>query len=298
MLELHDGDVVGRAECVPYARYGESVAGVRQAIEEAAAGLSKGAGPSELASLRPGAARNALDCALWELRAKRAATPVWQLLDLARPPAAVSTMRTVSVGDPDEMRAAAAGLSGASLIKVKADGGPDLARIEAVHRAAPRAGLVIDANEAWSPDQLSAWLPRLPELGVVMLEQPLPAGDDSALEGIERAVPICADESFHDRGSFEDLGRRYDVVNLKLDKAGGLSEAIACVKEARRRGLGLMLGCMVSSSLAIEPALLLAEGVEYIDLDGPLLLEIDREGAAHDRDAGVLVPSSLIWGGA
>ena len=298
MLELHDGGAVGRAECVPYARYGESVAMVRQSIEDAAAALSDGAGPSELASMRPGAARNALDCALWDLRAKRAARPVWQMIGVAGPPVPVSTMRTVSVGGPDEMSAAAAELSSASVIKVKVDGGPDLARIEAVHRVAPRAGLVIDANEAWSPDQLRAWLPRLPELGVVLLEQPLPAGDDSALEGIERAVPVCADESFHDRGSFDELGGRYDLVNVKLDKAGGLSESIECAKEARRRGLGLMLGCMVSSSLAIEPALLLAEGAEYIDLDGPLLLELDREGALHDRDAGILVPSGSIWGAA
>jgi len=181
---------------------------------------------------------------------------------------------------------------------VKVDGGADVDRISAVHEGAPDAELVIDANEAWSAAQLEAWLPLLPELGVVLLEQPLPASRDSALDRLPHSVPICADESFHDRRSFSRLGGRYEMVNIKLDKTGGLSEALYCVEEAQRLGLELMLGCMVSTSLAIEPALLLAPEARYIDLDGPLLLECDREGALHDREAGLLRPSNAIWGAA
>jgi L-alanine-DL-glutamate epimerase-like enolase superfamily enzyme len=169
-------------------------------------------------------------------------------------------------------------------------------RIEAVHQAAPDAALVVDANEAWSAEQLDAWLPRLPDLGVVLLEQPLAASDDAAVERLERVVPICADESFHDRSSFPEVVSRYDVVNIKLDKTGGLSEALHCAQEAKRLGLQIMLGCMVCTSLAIEPALLLASEAEYVDLDGPLLLERDREAALHDREAGLLRPSGSIWG--
>jgi L-alanine-DL-glutamate epimerase-like enolase superfamily enzyme len=244
-----------------------------------------------------GAARNALDCALWDLEAKRERKPAWQLAGLVRPPEAVRTMRTVSVGSAPEMKAAAAEIADARMIKVKVDGGPDLDRIAAVHEAAPEAELIVDANEAWSMDQLAAWLPILPALGVVVLEQPLRADDDASLERLEHSVPICADESFHDRRSFSGLERRYDIVNIKLDKTGGLTEALRCTAEAQRLGLRVMVGCMVSTSLSIEPALLLAADAEYVDLDGPLLLEADREGALHDREAGWLRPSASIWGG-
>jgi L-alanine-DL-glutamate epimerase-like enolase superfamily enzyme len=205
-------------------------------------------------------------------------------------------MRTVSVDSAEKMKGAAAELARAPVIKVKVDGGADMERIAAVHETAPDAELVVDANEAWSPEQLRAWLPMLPELGVTVLEQPLSADDDRALDGIERSVAVCADESFHDRHSFARIGQRYDIVNIKLDKTGGLSEALYCADEARRLGLRMMLGCMVSTSLAIEPALLLTSNVDYVDLDGPLLLERDRPGALHDRDAGLLRPSSSIWG--
>ncbi|MGB5268015.1 MAG: N-acetyl-D-Glu racemase DgcA [Polyangiales bacterium] len=296
VLELRDGGSNGRGECVPYARYGESIDSVSAAIEAACQDL-EGADPQErLTSMRPGAARNAIDCALWELTAKRMGTEVWRLVGLEAAPRPVQSMRTVSVDSAEGMKTAAAKLARAPVIKVKVDGGEDLERIAAVHRAAPDAGLVIDANEAWSVQQLEAWLPQLPQLGVVLLEQPLAAGEDSALEGLERAVPICADESFHDRSSFSEVLGRYDMVNIKLDKTGGLSEALHCQREAKRLGLQVMLGCMVSTSLAIEPALLLASNAEYIDLDGPLLLERDREGALHERDAGVLRPSGSIWG--
>ena len=296
VLELRDGGSNGRGECVPYARYGESIDSVSAAIEAACQDL-EGADPQQrLTSMRPGAARNAIDCALWELTAKRMGTEVWRLAGLEAAPRPVQSMRTVSVDSAEGMKTAAAKLARAPVIKVKVDGGEDLERIAAVHRAAPDAELVIDANEAWSEQQLEAWLPQLPQLGVVLLEQPLAAGEDSALEGLERAVPICADESFHDRSSFSEVLGRYDMVNIKLDKTGGLSEALHCQREAKRLGLQVMLGCMVSTSLAIEPALLLASNAEYIDLDGPLLLERDREGALHERDAGVLRPSGSIWG--
>jgi L-alanine-DL-glutamate epimerase-like enolase superfamily enzyme len=232
------------------------------------------------------------------LEAKRAGKPVWELAGLDVPPQGARTMRTVSVDTVEKMKAAAARFQDALVIKVKVDGGEDLDRITAVHEAAPDAELVIDANEAWSAEQLTAWLPVLPELGVSVVEQPLRAGNDAALERLERAIPICADEAFHDRRSFSDVARRYDMVNIKLDKSGGLTEGLYCVGEARRLGLRVMVGCMVSTSLAIEPALLLTSEAEYVDLDGPLLLETDREGARHDREAGLLRPSSAIWGAA
>lgn len=298
VVELHDGGRVGRGECVPYARYGESVDSVRSEIEAVCRGLDRSGARERVRAMPAGAARNAMDCALWDLEAKQAGKPAWELAGFGSPPSEVRTMRTVSVDTAENMRAAAEQLADAPVIKVKVDGGEDLDRIAVVHDAAPGAKLVIDANEAWSADQLATWLPQLPELGVAVVEQPLPAGEDSALANLEHAVPICADESFHDRGSFARIEGHYDMVNIKLDKAGGLSEALHCLGEARRRGVRVMVGCMVSTSLAIEPALLLAASAEYVDLDGSLLLDADREGALHDRRTGVLRPSSSIWGAA
>lgn len=284
---------------MPYSRYGESVDSVRAAIESRATALVAATAKAQIQSLPPGAARNALDCAIWDLEAKRDGAPVWSLAGLPGPPAPVRTMRTISVASPSEMGAAAHALCRAEVIKVKVDGGPDLERIAAVHEAAPKAKLVIDPNEAWSVEQTAAWLPALGELGVAVLEQPVPASEDEALEALgERAVPICADESFHDRRSFEVVAKRYDMVNLKLDKSGGLTEALYCMREARRLGIPIMVGCMVCTSLGVEPALLLAPYAAFVDLDGPLLLESDREGALHDRDAGILRPSPSIWGSA
>jgi L-alanine-DL-glutamate epimerase-like enolase superfamily enzyme len=296
VVELHDSGLVGRGECVPYARYGESVDSVCESIEAAWPALEGGGARGQLQRMSPGAARNALDCARWDLESKRTLTPVWKLLGLAAPPKATRTMRTVSVGAPEDMKKAAEQLASASTIKVKVDGGPDLERIAAVHEAAPGASLVVDPNESWSDAQLAKWLPELTRHGVVVLEQPLPASHDGALIGLQSPIPICADESFHDAGCFAGVADRYDMINVKLDKAGGLSEALRCVEEAKGRGLGLMIGCMVSTSLAVEPALLLTAEADYVDLDGPLLLEADREGALHDAEAGVLVPSPSIWG--
>jgi L-alanine-DL-glutamate epimerase-like enolase superfamily enzyme len=298
VLELHLDGAVGRAECVPYARYGESIDSVKTAIEGATLGLDIMHGKGRVQELPPGAARNALDCALWDLEAKLTGTPVWSRVGMEAPPSPVTTMRTVSVGSPDEMKAAAAALLGAAVIKVKVDGGDDLERIAAVHEAAPDARLVVDPNEGWSVEQTKAWLPELDELGVALLEQPLPASEDDALDAIkQRAVPICADESFHDRHAFRIAARRYDMVNVKLDKSGGLTEALSCVREAQRLGLPFMVGCMVSTTLAIAPALLLTPAASFVDLDGPLLLDADRDGALHDRAQGVLRPSPSVWGG-
>ena len=299
VLELHLDGAVGRAECVPYARYGESIDSVKTAIEGAALGLDIIHGKKQVQQLPPGAARNALDCALWDLEAKLTGTPVWSRAGMAAPPSPVATMRTVSIGTPDEMGAAAGAVCGATAIKVKVDGGDELERIAAVHEAAPNARLVVDPNEGWSVDQTKAWLPELDGLGVALLEQPLPAGEDAALDAIEeRAVPICADESFHDRHAFRIVARRYDMINVKLDKSGGLTEALSCLNEAERLGLPFMVGCMVSTTLAIAPALLLTPNASFVDLDGPLLLDADRSGALHDREAGVLRSSPSIWGGA
>jgi L-alanine-DL-glutamate epimerase-like enolase superfamily enzyme len=299
VLELEAGGHVGRGECVPYARYGESVESVQESIESVFEGRT---GPPTRdaihASMPPGAARNAVDCALWDLEAKRTGRAVWELLGFSKEPPAVHTMRTVSVGSPEAMREAATKLSQATVLKVKVDGGPDLERIAAVHEAAPRSALVIDANEAWTGRQLAAWLPELAAMGVTALEQPLPAGKDEALSAMRGPVPLCADEAFHDRSSFSAIEGRYDIINIKLDKAGGLTEALGTLREAKARGLQTMVGCMVSTSLAVAPALLLAWQAEYVDLDGPFLLERDREGADRDETASLLRASAAIWGSA
>ncbi len=299
VLELEIEGRVGHSECVPYARYGESVQSVQKSLESFFEGRNHPPTRDTIhATMPPGAARNAVDCALWDLEAKRGGRAVWELLGFSEAPPAVHTMRTVSVGSPEAMGAAAAKLAQATVLKVKVDGGPDLERIAVVREAAPRSALVIDANEAWTEKQLAAWLPRLAAMGVVALEQPLPAGKDEALSAMGGLVPLCADEAFHDRQSFSAVEGRYDIVNIKLDKTGGLTEALRTLREAKARGLQTMVGCMVSTSLAVAPALLLAPQAEYVDLDGPLLLARDREGAGHDESASLLRSSAAIWGGA
>jgi L-alanine-DL-glutamate epimerase-like enolase superfamily enzyme len=298
VCELFGENAVGLGESVPYRRYGESVESVVERLELAAAALQSGSIEDGLRVAGGGAARNALDCAWWDLRARESGTPAWALAGLMQAPEPLSTMRTVSVDTPESMHDAAAALGNAAVIKVKVDGCEDLARIEAVHAAATEAELVVDANESWTADQTKAWLPELARFGVAVLEQPLPAEDDSALDDFPHPVPICADESFHTSASFDRLRGRYEMVNVKLDKAGGLTEALACVKRAQERSIQTMVGCMVSTSLAVEPALLLTGRADYVDLDGPLLLEHDRGGARHDRRNGILRPSPEVWGGA
>jgi len=298
VLELEVDDQIGRSECVPYGRYGESVPSVRRSIEAIFKGVTEPPTRDAIrATMQPGAARNAVDCALWDLEAKRAGQSVWELIGVSGEPPAVRTMRTVSIDSTEAMGEAAAKLAHATTLKIKVDGGPDLERIAAVHEAAPRSALVVDANESWTEKQLETWLPELSAMGVTALEQPLPAGRDEALSEVRGVLPFCADETFHDRRSFSAVEGRYDIVNIKLDKTGGLTEALAALREAQSRGLGTMIGCMVSTSLAVAPALLLASQAEYVDLDGPLLLDRDREGAAHEESTSLLRASGAIWGG-
>ena len=296
VVELACRGRVGRGECVPYARYGESQESVRAAIESTLAGMQEL--PSRAwvqEALAPGAARNAIDCALWDLESKQTGQSAWELAGLGQAPAPMRTMRTVSVDAPEKMAEAARSLARAQVLKVKVDGGDDLARLRAVHESVPDAKLVVDPNEGWNETQLERWLPELAALGVVVLEQPLPADRDRALAAMRGQVPLCADESFHDRSSFAHVRGRYDLVNVKLDKAGGLTEALACMREATAQGFGTMVGCMVATSLAVAPALLL-EGADYVDLDGPLLLERDRAGARHDAATGTLHAAPSLWG--
>jgi L-alanine-DL-glutamate epimerase-like enolase superfamily enzyme len=296
VAELADGAFVGRGECTPYPRYGETVAGVAAAIAGLADDIRRGLDRAALQrALPPGAARNALDCAFIDLEAKRANRPAHELLGLAAPRPRL-TAYTISLGPPEAMAKAAAAASVRPLLKVKLGGAGDPERIAAVRSAAPGAELIVDANEGWRAENLSANLAACAAAGVTLIEQPLPAADDAALAAIARPVPVCADESVHDRATLRTLLGKYDAVNVKLDKAGGLTEALALVAEARTLGFDLMIGCMIATSLAIAPALLVAEHARVIDLDGPLLLARDRPDGLH-YDGSIVHPASqALWG--
>ena len=247
----------------------------------------------------PGAARNALDCAFWDLEAKASATPVHAIAGLPAP-RPLTTAFTISLGTPSAMAAAAEKSAGRALLKVKLGGtdehGGDPARIAAVRAAAPKATLIVDANEGWNEDNLAANLAACAEAGVVLVEQPLPEAQDGLLAGIKRPIPVCADESAHDRTSLPALAGKYDAVNIKLDKAGGLTEALAMAEEAERAGFAIMAGCMVATSLAMAPAMLLAQTARFVDLDGPLLLAKDRENGLRYDGSLVYPPSPALWG--
>ena len=293
---ISDGAHRGRGECVPYARYGESVEGVAEAIEACAPAIAASldrAGLQDL--LPPGAARNALDCALWDLEAKISGRNAAELAGLA-PLHAVETAFTISLASPKEMAARARDAARYALLKLKLGGDGDEARLAAIRNAVPEARLIADANEAWRSSDLERLLAAAKAAGVELIEQPLPAGDDAALEHIARIVPLCADELVHDRASLRNLPARYDAVNIKLDKTGGLTEALATTAQARALGLKIMVGCMVATSLAIAPALLLAQGADWVDLDGPLLLGRDRvPGLAYT--SGTMMPApAALWG--
>jgi L-alanine-DL-glutamate epimerase-like enolase superfamily enzyme len=245
--------------------------------------------------MKPGAARNALDCALFDLEAKRLGRPAWDIAGLAPPRAAV-TAYTLSLGDPDGMEAAARAAAARPLLKVKLGGAGDPERIAAVRRGAPKARLIVDANEAWDPETLGANLAACVAARVELIEQPLPAGADDRLAGLDRPIPICADESLHDRAGLDALAERYDAINIKLDKAGGLTEAVMLAREARARGFSIMIGCMVGTSLAMAPATLLASQADYVDLDGPLLLARDRDPALLFEGSTVHPPIPALWG--
>ena len=290
---IEDQGLVGQGECVPYARYGETMDSVIAQIESVPVDVDH----SGLAGLLPGgAARNALDCALWDLKAKQAGARVWDLLGL-QAPGAVTTAYTLSLGTPAAMQDQAARNADRPLLKVKLGGGSeDADRIRAVRAGAPKVRIIVDANEGWSADEYCALVPLFADLGVEMIEQPFPAGEDAALDGLERPIAICADESCHDRTSLDDLAGRYDMVNIKLDKTGGLTEALALRDAARDQGFRIMVGCMVGSSLAMAPAHLVAQGAEIVDLDGPLLLAEDRDPAIAYHGSDMMAPDAALWG--
>ena len=295
-VQLEQDGISGRGECVPYARYGESVEGVAEAIRSLAAEIGRGLTRAELQHrLPPGAARNALDCAFWDLEAKKAGVPVWQLANLERPEEIV-TAYTLSLGTPEAMREAAALNAARPLLKVKLGTADDLARIRAVRDGAPESAIIVDANEGWSLDQYQALAPELVRLGVALVEQPLPADADHALASIERLLPVCADESCHDLKSLAALTGKYDAVNIKLDKTGGLTEALLMRKAALDAGFDIMVGCMLGTSLAMAPAFLLAQGARFADLDGPLLLAADRENPIAYRGSLMQAPVRSLWG--
>lgn len=297
VVELRDGSHRGRGECVPYARYGETAERVVAAIDGLRAALHRGLDRIALQAAMPaGAARNALDCAFWDLAAKQTGRRVHELAGLPAPKP-VTTAYTISLAAPDAMARAAAQAAARPLLKVKLGGGEaDAARIAAVRRAAPSAELIVDANEGWSADNLAQNLAACAEEGVTLIEQPLPEGRDDALARIQRPIPVCADESIHDRPSLDALMGKYDAVNVKLDKSGGLTEALALAAAAQRRGFAIMAGCMVATSLAMAPALLVAQRATVADLDGPLLLAKDRERGLR-YDGSLIYPSEpALWG--
>ena len=284
--------VVGQGECVPYARYGETLESVTEQIE----GLPEGISRQDLQDALPaGAARNAVDCALWDLAAKQTGTPVWQLAGLSAPRPMI-TAYTLSLDTPENMRAEAAKHAHRPLLKIKLGTPDDMARLEAVREGAPKSPIIVDANEGWTAEVYADLAPHLLRLGVQMVEQPLPAGSDDMLGEIERPLPVCADESCHDRVSLPGLKGKYDMVNIKLDKTGGLTEALALRDAARAEGYQVMVGCMVGSSLAMAPAVLVAQGAEVVDLDGPLLLAEDRDSPLVYDAAGVHPASAELWG--
>ena len=296
VAEVSDATHRGRGECVPYARYGESIDSVLAQIESARRVIESGGDRRALAAALPaGAARNALDCALWDLEAKRAREAAWRLAGLAAPRALI-TAYTLSLEEPAAMEVNARAASDRPLLKIKLGGEGDLARLEAVRRGAPQSKLIVDANEGWSVENYRTLAPACAANGVALIEQPFPAGKDAALKDLPHPVPVCADESCHDTHSLADCAGKYDAINIKLDKTGGLTEALALKAAAQAAGFRLMVGCMVGTSLAMAPALLVAQGAEFVDLDGPLLLARDRDPGLTYRGSTVEPPTSALWG--
>jgi L-alanine-DL-glutamate epimerase-like enolase superfamily enzyme len=296
VVELSDGRHRGRGECVPYARYDETAAGVIAALGAIGKKLAFGLDRMALQqAMRAGAGRNALDCAFWDLEAKRAARPVHELAGLGAPQP-LTTAYTISLDTPAAMADAAGAAAARKLLKIKLGGPGDPERIAAVRRAAPQSELIVDANEGWTASNLAENLAACATAGVTLVEQPLPAADDAALASIRRPIPVCADESVHDRAGLAALVGRYDAVNIKLDKTGGLTEALAMTAEAQRLGFSIMVGCMVATSLAMAPAVLLAQGARVVDLDGALLLAKDRPGGLRYEGSLVYPPTPELWG--
>lgn len=297
LVSLVADGATGVGECVPYARYGESLESVCEQIDKLRPDVEAGKIDRQALqeALPPGAARNALDCALWDLEAKQNRKRVWELAGLPQPEP-VTTAYTLSLDSVEAMAANAAANAERPLLKLKLAGPEDLDRVRAVREAAPQARLIVDANESWSLETYRELAPLLAELGVVMIEQPLHAEEDGQLRGEPRPVPLCADESCHDRSTLPALAERYDMVNIKLDKTGGLTEALALKAEAEKLGFGIMVGCMLGTSLAMAPALLVAQGAAIVDLDGPLLLAEDRQPALTFKQSLVHPPKPALWG--
>lgn len=291
-VRVSQGGVTGWGECVPYARYDETLDSVTAQIESLPEEVSR----EKLYELLPaGAARNAVDCALWDLQAKQAGKRVWELAGLPAPGPEI-TAYTLSLDDPEKMREQAAKNAYRPLLKIKLGTPDDMPRLEAVRAGAPEAKIIVDANEGWSAEVYADLAPHLQRLGVALVEQPLPAAEDDALLGVERPVPVCADESCHDRATLPKLKGKYDMVNIKLDKTGGLTEALALREAALAEGYDVMVGCMIGSSLAMAPAVLVAQGASVTDLDGPLLLAEDRDEPLIFDAAGVHPPVAKLWG--
>ena len=296
-VTLTQDGVSGRGEGVPYPRYGESVATSIAAIETVRDALEGGAGRQALLDLLPaGAARNAVDCALWDLEMRIASTNIFTFLGVPVRP--VETAMTVGLDTPERMAAAAAALADVPLIKVKVDRSAPAAQLLAVRGAAPAPRIIVDPNESWTMTEVDGLQGLMTTLRINLLEQPLPAADDGDLRGYRSAVPIAADESVHVAADLETLADGYGVVNIKLDKAGGLTAALRLADDARRRGLGVMTGCMISTSLSIVPALPVAAVSAFVDLDGPLWLSADRPGGVTGEHGMLLPPQPGFWGGA
>ena len=295
VVTVGDDEHVGRGEGVPIKRYGQSAESVLAQIESIKA--EKNLGRQRLQQLLPaGAARNALDCALWDLEAKTSGKRVWELANVPIVPE-VETSFTISLDTPEKMAAAAAVAAELPILKLKLQGDDlDLARVKGVRESAPAARLLIDANESWSPEHYRKIVPELHELGVELIEQPFPANADEVLENLDHPIPVCADESCHTTADLRRLTNRYDMINVKLDKTGGLTEALRLCDRARDSGFKLLIGCMVCTSLGIAPARLLAGNADWVDLDGPLLLGRDRQHALAYTNGRLALPSAQLWG--
>lgn len=298
VASVSENGLTGRGECVPYARYGENEKDVVAAIKALQPAISEGLGRDELQRIMPrGAARNALDCALWDLETKLAGKPAWELAGLSAP-RALTTAYTLSLASPDDMREAALAAAKRPILKLKLGhgGDDDLARVEAVRGGAPNSALIVDANEGWKPEDVLPLAREFARLGVSLIEQPVPAREDEVLRGIDSPVPLCADESAHGLEGMKRLVGLYDFINVKLDKTGGLTEALAVIRCAKLRKLRVMVGCMVATSLAMAPAMLVAQQADYVDLDGPLLLARDREPSLRYEGSLVYPPERELWG--
>jgi L-alanine-DL-glutamate epimerase-like enolase superfamily enzyme len=295
-VSISEAGTVGRGECVPYGRYGETLDSVAEQIGSVADAVGGGMDRAALLSALPaGAARNAVDCALWDLECKLSGRRAYELAGLSTP-APVITAYTLSLGTVESMGEAARAAAHRPLLKLKLTGDGDIDRVAAVRDNAPDSRIIVDANEAWTQRHLADYLAPMKALGVEMIEQPLPAGKDAALADIDPVVPLCADESCHDSASLDALVGKYQMINIKLDKTGGLTEALALKQAARDRGFRIMVGCMLGSSLAMAPAVLVGQGVDVVDLDGPLLLAQDRDPALTYDESGVHPPPAILWG--